>query len=290
MGTRIPGAAELVAELDGQEGPVRLVRREESHVPAMTILFGGSQPDVLPGLCLPEVPPVLRDQAAAWMEEIYPGIPVTDEEGGPFLGPTLRCEVAAGAPFITACLTAAPGSTIVLMYPEALAHPDSQFALGDLLSQTAAAGVHVVAATHSDCIFHAASEAVRLGCLPVGTVTIRHYRPGRRAVIAGTAVIDAEGMITEQTGRVRDSFLGNYVQPSSAPRPLLARGKPLVARRPSGRATARLWPTREGAGNGGRSRPSARARRRRAGRPRVPDILPAGARLCRPGWRRGGSR
>jgi hypothetical protein len=112
------------------------------------------------------------------MEKIYPGIPVTDEESKPLLGPELPSEVAAGAPFIAACLTAAPGSTIVLMDPETLAHPDSQFALGSLLSRTAATGVHVVAATDSDCIFHAASEDVRLGCLPADTVTIRHYRPG----------------------------------------------------------------------------------------------------------------
>jgi hypothetical protein len=53
MGTRIPAAADLLVELGRSEGAVRLVRQGESHVPAMTILFGDSPPGILPVFACP---------------------------------------------------------------------------------------------------------------------------------------------------------------------------------------------------------------------------------------------
>lgn len=57
-------------------------------------------------------------------------------------------------PIIVACLSAAPGSLLLLENPEAHLHPRGQSALGLLLSLCARDGVQVVVETHSDHVLN----------------------------------------------------------------------------------------------------------------------------------------
>jgi predicted ATPase len=77
-------------------------------------------------------------------------------------------------PLVVACLSAGPGSLLLLENPEAHLHPHGQTAMTELIARTAAAGAQVIVETHSDHVLNGVRLAVKRGIL-TGAQTAVHY-------------------------------------------------------------------------------------------------------------------
>ncbi len=118
-----------------------------------------------------------------WMQDFSPGVrvepgavPMTDlvriqyayqgkgEAYGEPLRPTnVGFGLTHALPVVTACLSATPGSLLIIENPEAQLHPKGQAALGRLLALTAAAGAQVIVETHSDHVLNGIRLAAKEG-------------------------------------------------------------------------------------------------------------------------------
>lgn len=124
---------------------------------------------------------MLLAQLNAWMQEFSPGVrvepesvPMTDlvrlaysyrgartSYGDPLRPTNVGFGLTHVLPVLTACLSAAPGSMLIIENPEAQLHPRGQAALGRLVALTAQAGVQVIIETHSDHVVNGIRLAVK---------------------------------------------------------------------------------------------------------------------------------
>ncbi|GAB3981216.1 DUF3696 domain-containing protein [Actinoallomurus acanthiterrae] len=165
----------------------------------------------------PDASPRLLDQAEAWMSEICPGVKIeaaaieqTDlvrlgfqftREGSPTTRPRRPTNVGFGLtyvlPVVIACLTARPGTMILLENPEAHIHPQGQSAMARLTCAAAAAGAQLVVETHSDHILNGVRLAVKRGLLPASDVRLNYFQreaDGRIDVIS--PALGPDGMLS----------------------------------------------------------------------------------------------
>ncbi|MFD5749561.1 DUF3696 domain-containing protein [Streptomyces sp. NPDC127033] len=158
----------------------------------------------------------LRDQAAAWMGDLCPGVDIEAHtiEGADAvrlsygfqgsLGPTKRRRpgnVGFGLtyvlPIVVACLTARPGSLVLLENPEAHLHPHGQTRMAALAAAAAAQGAQVIMETHSDHVINGVRLAVKQGRLAPGQAVFHYFRGDGTGVEVVSPRVDADGMLDQ---------------------------------------------------------------------------------------------
>ena len=158
----------------------------------------------------------LMDQAAAWMGDLCPGVDIeavaiegTDAVRLSYgfqgtLGATRRrrpSHVGFGLtyvlPVVVACLTASPGSLVLLENPEAHLHPQGQTQMAALAAAAAAQGAQVIMETHSDHVINGVRLAVKQGGLTPEQAVFHYFRGDGTGAEVVTPRIDADGMLDQ---------------------------------------------------------------------------------------------
>jgi predicted ATPase len=138
---------------------------------------------------------VLHHQVAAWMGDLCPGVNVQADaiEGADavllsydFQGPLGRTRrrrpgnVGFGLtyvlPIVVACLSARPGSLVLLENPEAHLHPHGQTRMAALAAAAAAQGAQVITETHSDHVINGVRLAVKQGHIAPEQTVFHYFR------------------------------------------------------------------------------------------------------------------
>lgn len=161
--------------------------------------------------------PRLLDQAEAWMGEICPGVRIeaavvehTDlvrlgftltSAGHPVSRQRRPTNVGFGLtyvlPVVVACLTAKPGTMVLIENPEAHVHPRGQSVMARLTCGAAAAGAQLVVETHSDHILNGVRLAVKREVLPAKDVALHHFRREDDGIAILSPEIGSDGMLSE---------------------------------------------------------------------------------------------
>ncbi|GAA3749425.1 putative ATPase [Spinactinospora alkalitolerans] len=163
----------------------------------------------------------LLSQAEAWLGEISPGVNLeavgidgTDHVrlsygfgGTAGLSSSNRrrpTNVGFGLtytlPIVVACLSARPGTLLLLENPEAHLHPRGQTQIAFLLARAVAAGAQVIVETHSDHILNGVRLAVKEQTHPISADDVQlHYfrqtQPGGVEILS--PVIASDGMLSD---------------------------------------------------------------------------------------------
>lgn len=127
----------------------------------------------------------LYDQVSGWMQHLSPGVRLRSSDterikqtdlvtlGFSYASTELAQDsdrrrpanvgfgLTYSLPIVTACLSAPPGSLLLLENPEAHLHPRGQAAMGALLAKCASDGVQILVETHSDHILNGIRLAVK---------------------------------------------------------------------------------------------------------------------------------
>ncbi|MEV6009162.1 DUF3696 domain-containing protein [Streptomyces sp. NPDC051976] len=159
---------------------------------------------------------LLLDQTAAWMGDLCPGVDIeavaiegTDAVRLSYgfqgtLGATRRrrpSHVGFGLtyvlPVVVACLTARPGSLVLLENPEAHLHPQGQTQMAALAAAAAAQGAQVIMETHSDHVINGVRLAVKQGRLTPEQAVFHYFRGDGTGTEVVTPRIDADGMLDQ---------------------------------------------------------------------------------------------
>lgn len=156
----------------------------------------------------------LLDQAAAWMGELCPGVDLqaTAIDGTDsvrlsygFDGPrgTRRRPTNVGfgltyvLPIVVACLTAGPGSLVLLENPEAHLHPRGQTRMAALVAAAAAQGAQLIVETHSDHVLNGVRLAVKRGVLAPDSAVLHYFRGGSTGSEVASPRIDHDGLLDQ---------------------------------------------------------------------------------------------
>ncbi|MEU5821193.1 DUF3696 domain-containing protein [Streptomyces sp. NPDC047803] len=157
---------------------------------------------------------LLRDQAAAWMGDLCPGVNFGADaiEGTDavqlsydFQGPLGRTNrrrpsnvgfgLTYALPIVVACLSARAGSLILLENPEAHLHPHGQTRMAVLAVAAAAQGAQVIMETHSDHVINGVRLAVKRGRLTPKQAAFHYFRGDGTGVEIVSPRIDGDGML-----------------------------------------------------------------------------------------------
>lgn len=164
-----------------------------------------------------DVSPRLLDQVQAWMGEICPGVRIetavvehTDLVRLGFQFTTARKPVSRtrrptnvgfgltyALPIVVACLTAQPGSMILLENPEAHVHPQGQTAMARLTCAAAASGAQVIVETHSDHVLNGVRLSVKGGVLSAGEVVLNYFAREDDGIHIISPAVGPDGMLSE---------------------------------------------------------------------------------------------
>ncbi|MGW3118751.1 AAA family ATPase [Streptomyces sp. NPDC001107] len=160
----------------------------------------------------------LLDQVVAWMQELCPGvnleaagIPGTDSVRLSYgFGSTAGLDSTSrrrptnvgfgltyALPIVVACLTAAPGSLILLENPEAHLHPRGQARMAALIAVAASAGAQLIVETHSDHVLDGTRLAVKQGRLKAADTAIHYFRGNGAGVEIVSPVVGEDGALSE---------------------------------------------------------------------------------------------
>ncbi|MFB7426054.1 DUF3696 domain-containing protein [Streptomyces hydrogenans] len=160
----------------------------------------------------------LLDQVVAWMQELCPGVNLEASEipgidsvrlsfgfgGTAGLDSTRRrrpTNVGFGLtyalPIVVACLTAGPGSLILLENPEAHLHPRGQSRMAALIAAAASAGAQLVVETHSDHVLDGTRLAVKQGRLAASDTAVHFFRGNGAGVEIITPTVAEDGSLSE---------------------------------------------------------------------------------------------
>ncbi|WP_046729647.1 AAA family ATPase [Streptomyces humi] len=158
------------------------------------------------------------DHVVAWMQELCPGVNLDATEipgidsvrlsygfdgtaGLDSSAPRRPTNVGFGLtyalPIVVACLTAGPGSLILLENPEAHLHPRGQTRMAALIAAAAAAGAQLIVETHSDHVLNGLRLSVKKGVLPASHTAVHYFRRrGHRADVV-TPRINGDGSLSD---------------------------------------------------------------------------------------------
>ena len=183
------GPRELYAFDDPQLTPVVGPRGEY----AVSVLHSGRDVRVLDSLAIDGVPPTRFRQVEARMARFFPGCVLAVEQVPGANAATLGIRISADTdfqrpvhtgfgltqvlPIVVAGLSADEHDLLLIENPEVHLHPAGQAAMGEFLSEVAAAGVQVVIETHSDHVLNGIRRAVKGGMLASGDVALHFFRP-----------------------------------------------------------------------------------------------------------------
>ncbi|MEU7118497.1 AAA family ATPase [Streptomyces zaomyceticus] len=153
-------------------------------------------------LRLPEEPSAtLLAQANAWMQRLCPGVTLLAEgiDGtdtvrlsygfGSGVGASNRYRptnvgfgLTYSLPIVVACLSAQPGSLILLENPEAHLHPQGQTWMAYLACAAVAAGAQVIVETHSDHVLNGLRIGVKNKRIAAADTAVHFFRRNDRQV------------------------------------------------------------------------------------------------------------
>ncbi|MCX4446817.1 DUF3696 domain-containing protein [Streptomyces sp. NPDC087866] len=158
----------------------------------------------------------LIDQAAAWMGDLCPGVDIQADaiKGADAvrlsygfqgtLGATRRrrpSNVGFGLtyvlPIVVACLSARPGTLILLENPEAHLHPHGQTQMATLTASAAAQGAQVIMESHSDHVINGVRLAVKRGLLAPAQAVFHYFRGDGTGVEIVSPHVDGDGMLDQ---------------------------------------------------------------------------------------------
>jgi predicted ATPase len=158
----------------------------------------------------------LLTQTDAWMQQLCPGVNV--QSIGIHGTDTVQLSYGFGSgvnasnryrptnvgfgltyalPIVVACLTARPGSLVLLENPEAHLHPQGQTALAYLAVAAVAGGAQLVVETHSDHVLNGLRISVKNGRIPAAATAVHFFRrQGQSAEVVSPRMGD-DGMLSE---------------------------------------------------------------------------------------------
>lgn len=99
-------------------------------------------------------------------------------------------------PIVVACLTARPGTVILLENPEAHLHPRGQAAMAELISRAAKAGAQVVVESHSDHVLNGIRIAVKHKLLEAADLRLLYFRSDRAGRHVDNLEVSPDGMVS----------------------------------------------------------------------------------------------
>ncbi|MEU6377903.1 DUF3696 domain-containing protein [Streptomyces sp. NPDC046909] len=162
------------------------------------------------------------DHVVAWMQELCPGVNLEASEipgidsvrlsygfdGTAGIDSSSRrrpTNVGFGLtyalPIVVACLSAGPGSLVLLENPEAHLHPRGQSRTAALVAAAAAAGAQLIVETHSDHVLNGLRLAVKNGVIPASDTAVHYFRRrGLRAEIVTPRIHDDGSLSDWPTG------------------------------------------------------------------------------------------
>ncbi|WP_330291480.1 AAA family ATPase [Streptomyces sp. NBC_00576] len=168
-------------------------------------------------LLVPEAASVtLLGQTEAWMQKLCPGVSL--EAAGIDGTDTVRLSYRFGSgvsqsnryrptnvgfgltyvlPIVVACLSAKPGSLILLENPEAHLHPQGQTWMAYLASAAAASGAQLVMETHSDHVLNGLRLRVKQGLLSTDATAVHYFRRKGQTSEVVSPVIGPDGRLSE---------------------------------------------------------------------------------------------
>jgi len=218
------GPRELYAFDDPQLTPVVGPRGEY----AVSVLHSGRDVRVLKRLAIDGVPPTRFRQVEARMARFFPGCVLAVEQVPGANAATLGIRISADTdfhrpvhtgfgltqvlPVVVASLSADEDDLLLIENPEVHLHPAGQAAMGEFLSEVAAAGVQVVIETHSDHILNGIRRAVKGGMPASGDVALHFFRPRledrdqQGGAQVESPVMDADGNIDSWPDGFFDQF------------------------------------------------------------------------------------
>ena len=199
------GPREVYALEDPKMTPVVGPRGEY----AVSLLYSGANETVLSGLRLEDALPTRLHQVTKRMEQFFPGcgldIRRIPDANAVTLG--LRTSKATSfhrpihtgfgltqvLPLLVAAVSADLDDLLLVENPEVHLHPSGQAVMGEFLAEVAAAGVQVIAETHSDHVLNGVRRAVKKGILPPAHAALHFFRP--------------RGEVSDQTSQVESPSL-----------------------------------------------------------------------------------
>jgi predicted ATPase len=158
----------------------------------------------------------LLGQTEAWMQKLCPGVSL--EAAGIDGTDTVRLSYRFGSgvslsnryrptnvgfgltyvlPIVVACLSAKPGTLILLENPEAHLHPQGQTWMAYLASAAAASGAQVVMETHSDHVLNGLRLRVKQGLLSADATAVHYFRRKDQTSEVVSPVIGPDGRLSE---------------------------------------------------------------------------------------------
>lgn len=175
------------------------------------------EPVVSGPLILPDVSSTsLLGQTQAWMQKLCPGVNLEAEDiartdtvrlsysfgSGAFASNSYRpTNVGFGLtyalPIVVACLSAKPGTLILLENPEAHLHPQGQTWMAYLASAAAASGAQIVMETHSDHVLNGLRLRVKQGLLSTDATAVHYFRRKDQTSEVVSPVIGPDGRLSE---------------------------------------------------------------------------------------------
>lgn len=117
-------------------------------------------------------------------------------------------------PIIIACLTAKPGSLLLVENPEAHLHTKGQRAMADLLQRTASAGVQVIVETHSREIFYSLRNGKFSGTVECDEIVVNYF------LSSGPSEVFTLSPITGDLGSWPGEFFEAMGSPTDLVRPV----------------------------------------------------------------------
>lgn len=205
------GPREVYALEDPQMTPVVGPRGEY----AASLLYSGGNDKVLPRLLLRGAPPTLLHQVTKRMEQFFPGCGVDIQRISEANAVTLGLRTSKATrfhrpintgfgltqvlPLLVAAISADLDDFLLVENPEVHLHPSGQTEMGKFLAEVGAAGVQVIAETHSDHVLNGVRRAVKNEILPPDDVAIHFFRPrggtGSEASQVESPRLDSQGGI-----------------------------------------------------------------------------------------------
>jgi predicted ATPase len=190
---------------------------------AVGMLYQQRESSVLGPLTLTSNPPTLLKQVEARMKTFFPGtsldvqhIPQTNfailglrtSDATDFHRPiNVGFGLTQVLPIIVAALAAKKGDLLLIENPEVHLHPAGQSLMGQFLAEVAAAGVQVLAESHSDHVLNGIRRAVKAKTIPAERVALHFFRPcDEKGEQVFTPTLDPSGTIDRWPKGFFDQF------------------------------------------------------------------------------------
>ena len=159
---------------------------------AVSVLYSGRDERVMDSLVIRDAPPTLLRQVEARMSSVFAGCELTVEKVRQADAVTLGLRTSKSMdfhrpahtgfgltqvlPMVVAALSASEESVLLVENPEVHLHPAGQAAMGEFLTEVAAAGVQVIVETHSDHVLNGIRRAVKNGTLVPDDAALHFFR------------------------------------------------------------------------------------------------------------------